>query len=339
MIENNPNSTAMLNDTTKKNVTLLTTIVRGVGRDNAIERWIAFHRKFGVPLIVVGDLEGKYRDFQDNIQFIRTENSLSVASKLLLGLENVVTPYVAWVADDDFILGMMLEKSVAILQAHKEIAACDGLNIFLKEGTGKRAYPSYSVKQFIALRRTRVSGLNEHIMAHAENFAPLALHGVVRTEALQEAISIGSKVPVRWGDNVCMAIVLSKGRIAMVPSISNIRSHATRILEHAKSFHTDADIPKEALVLDRPIKEKILASFGAEIQPSLHAAVEYFLLRSSGGLSFTKTPNRLVTKLSRYWLSLCGYFYFIYWYLSNNRIRNEIMQIRKLVREYPLMLN
>lgn len=198
--------------------------------------------------------------------------------------------------------------------------------------------PAYSVKQFISLRRVRDGGLCEDLVVNAENFAPMALHGVIRTEVLQEAISIGSEVPVRWGDNVCMAIILSKGRIAMISSLSNIRSHATRIIEHAKSFHINADVPKEALVLDRSIREKLLASFGAEVEPAVCAAVEYFLLRSSGALSFPKTSNKFVATFHHYWLVFCGKFFCAYWRLSDKRVRGNLAQIKNLIKAYPLIL-
>lgn len=118
-------------------MTLLTTVVRGVGRDNALKRWIAFHKQFGVPLVVVGDLAPDAATIGDSIKIVPAENMLPAASKILLGLKNIATPYVAWVADDDFMLGSMLEKSVALLENNKKIVACDGLNMFVDEMRGR----------------------------------------------------------------------------------------------------------------------------------------------------------------------------------------------------------
>jgi hypothetical protein len=330
---------AVLNSQIKENVTLLTTVVRGVGRENAIKRWIEFHSQFGIPLVVVGDLSEEDVVSSSCVRLISTDNSLSLDEKMWLGLKNVHTPYVAWVADDDFILGMMLEEATATLLCDKEVVACDGMNIFVEERTGKRVNQAYSVKQFIALRRAKGGGMRERLIAYAENFAPMALHGLLRKEVLEEAVSMGSKVPARWGDNVCMAVVLSKGRIAMMSGISNIRSHGTRIIVHAKALHFDSDIPKEALILDRSLKEKLLSLFFAETTPKLYAAVEYYLLRSSGAFSGSQAQGGIAASLQQLWLGFCGWFLYMRWYLTNKRFRSEMRKIRSLVRDYPIGLN
>lgn len=128
----------------EQKLTIITTNLSSVGRENTLIWFLEYHKSFGTKIIVgTSDLKIK-ENVSDKFTIVRCSDTEPIHHKLIRLSKKVETPYLIWVADDDFTTENMLQKSCSILDKNENVVACDGLTIFFRETNLLRTNLSYS---------------------------------------------------------------------------------------------------------------------------------------------------------------------------------------------------
>ena len=98
-----------------------TILITHVGsRNKEIKRCLGVYRKYKVRVLALGPKENT--SFKNNIHVPDTQN---LWTKLQIGLANTSSKYVAWCADDDFILQSFLIEAEKVLNTDASINCVD----------------------------------------------------------------------------------------------------------------------------------------------------------------------------------------------------------------------
>jgi len=319
----------------KKQITIITSTLQGIGRENAIHRFLEYHQDFGVKILVgVSDQSSFQGKYEKNVEFFEFEDSETIQTKLLSLSRKVETPYLAWVADDDFITGRMLASSCLVLNEQQDVVACDGLSVFFKEDDCQRVNVNYSYGSFVKLKKASKKkanlNLEDRLKLNAEHFHPMVMHGVIRKDVFTSLLINSNDIPVRWFDNYAVAKILSHGNILMLDSISNVRSAGTRIMDGNPECHMTPEIPKLDLVLNENFYKNIYDEITMRfvVTPSIKAAMDYFLLVSSGALNINRRK-----KIFNVYLMLRSRIAFL---ILSRGVRLDIKKIKTMMKRYPI---
>jgi glycosyltransferase domain-containing protein len=333
-----------VNDLRNK-ITLITTTIDIQGRQNAIRRFIEYHREFGLR-IIIGVEDASYealRGYQseESVSLVTFRKDLGVFEKLVELCKRVDTPYLAWVADDDFMTYQMIELSCKKLDSDEGIVACDGLNVFLNEKSTHRSNYEYSFRQYINIRRFNKHIKNElvtRVLVHAHNFNPMLLHGVMRTRVFSEVVEEVQDSPIKWGDNISVLKVLSEGSVAMIPTASNIRSAGTRIMSNCPEKYNQSGIKKTDLVFDEATRNRFYAKYQSidELTPQLKSAIDYFFLTTSRALPVDFRASEFEKKFLRLSLKILSFITFSWFLFTQTNVRRNIKVIKRLMKRYPV---
>lgn len=318
-------------------ITIMTSNIPDAGRSNGLLRFIDYHARLGVRLVIgVEALDAPaWLDDWPNLDAVTFKKDENVYRKLQILASKIKTPYIAWVADDDFITSEMLVKSCETLDKHEEVAACDGLNLFFSEKQVRRVNHLYSFAQYKDLKHSVGSDIAMRLVRHANYFNPMVIHGVMRKQVFEAVFDGLQTLPVKWFDNLAVARILMRGQIAMLPVVSNIRSADTRIMDRTPSFYPGADIDKLGILMDQVYKPKIYeeSSGFTEMTPLLKAALDYYFAATSGALTLV---GALPRKQSLALLKLKSILALFALQLRHPGIYRDIAKIKQLMIKHPI---
>lgn len=325
-------------------ITIFTTLVKNNTRKIQIERFIKYHSRYNINIVIIKPddvninikkLTSQYKD----VKFIECTSNLNLAEKILLALENISTPYISWVTDDDFTSIDFIEKSINLMDNNDYIVACDGLTIFKEEKTTKRKNILYSFNSYKKGLKKKINVPRKDVFRfHAENFNPAVVHGVVRKEAFLNAVNFNVNIPVNWGDRTFVGVLILHGNIHFVNSIANIRSEGTRILSSEPSLHIKAEIKAHELIMDDKIINQLLDKYKSlykGLSPVIKAEILYFILKTTYIIKDTKI-NNLFSKLKTKYLHTLSTIELIKMRLFNKKIREDLNVANYMLRNYPI---
>lgn len=324
-------------------VTIFTTLVKNTSRENQIERFIKYHSRFNIKIIIIkpNDVYIRIDKLLDmsNIKIIECSNQLNLAEKILLALNNITTPYIAWITDDDFTTIDFLEKSIKLMDKNNYIIACDGLTIFKEEKTAKRVNLLYSFESY---KKGSIKNINvprkDVFRFQAENFNPAVVHGVIKKDIFQKAVEFNINIPVNWGDRTFLAILMLYGNIHFVNAISNIRSHGTRLLTSNPTVHIKADLSPNKLIMNDELINKILNIYITEykkISPTIKGEILYYLIKTTYIIDNTN-ENKLNKFLKKNYLKFLSFLEVKKMQLFNKQTREDLNFADLMLKKHPL---
>lgn len=327
-------------------LTIITTLVQSKSRKIQLDRFINYHIRLKCKIIIIKpeDVIINYNENNKNIQIISCSKNATQAEKFQLAYNNVTTPYISWVADDDFLSLDFSEKSINILDQYQNVAACNGLTIFQDENTGKRKNYVYSFEYYInGLKFKNIDISRAEILKFsAENYDSSVVHGVMRTNVFIEIIDFLDKnhVPTRWCDAILVFIIMMHGKIHYIKSISGIRSHDTRLLENDPNVYHKVEVQVTELIMDQKLINKLYdyyISLKGKISPKIVANILYYLLYSSRALENAR--EREYKKPKKYYMIMRSYLEVLKLRLFNSKINHDIKLAKKFMKKYSLKGN
>ena len=318
-------------------ITIMTSNIASAGRSNGLLRFVDYHARLGVRLVIGVEAPTVPTWLKDwpNLDVVTFEKDENIYSKLQNLASRIQTPYLAWVADDDFITSEMLIKSCEMLDQQGEIVACDGLNLFFSEKQVRRVNHLYSFAQYEGLKHAMGGDMAKRLVRHADYFNPMVIHGVIRKQVFEAVFDGLQALPVKWFDNLALARILMHGEIAMLPVISNVRSSGTRIMDRAPSLFISADVEKLEMLMDQVYLPNIYqeSSGFTKMTPLLKGALDYYFAATSGALSLLHDLTRKpITAL----LKLKSILTLLVLQLRNPGIYRDIASIKQLMKKYPI---
>ncbi len=326
-------------------LTIITTLVKSESENRKVQshRFIEYHLRFGCEVIVVCP-DNVNIDIAPNpkLLILDCRANLGVTEKLLLALDAVATPYVAWIADDDFMLKDFAFKALKELDSNDKIAGCDAFIFFLEEKSLRRSNIPYSFLTYkYGLKRKEHDHKGRRFRFQAEYYHPGVIHGVMRKEIMKSAMQflLDNKVPIRFGDKIFVALTLMHGDIKFIHTVSNIRSHGTRVMLHNASLFYKSEVNHRQLMMYDEIINAVLNYFEnlhGTMTPGIKSEILYFLMRASGGL------NSYMNK-SSFWYRLKAMSIFVEAYIEplrlslfNTLIAQEIKVVKTYMKRYAL---
>jgi len=321
-------------------ITLITTVTPGRKFDQTLCRSIQYHSQF-MRILVCGlaecNLDILVKDYSRATALL--SDSDDICDKLRICLDSVKTPYVIWVADDDFTGEDYIKKSITVLNQYDQAVGTDGIGLFFNEGSAKLTtnitYNIDSIEFFISSYKKSLSPLkkfSERMLLQARRFSAASVHGIMRTKIMKKVfhlpLMLRTDIPVRWRDNITVFLVLLHGGVLPIRKIAYIRSEGTRRLDlcHAP------EIEKKFLVKD----EELFNNFRGLLEmhglnaPEDHAAAMTYFMQSSGAIFL---GGFQIQQFSTEQAS--GYFQH---HLSNNENdNNNVNAILNLVKNYRLI--
>jgi hypothetical protein len=264
--------------------------------------------------------------------------------KLRVCINEVQTPYVIWVPDDDFTTEDYLRESVALLDEVSEAIGTDGIGVFFNEHSGSLAYSHLnynmdSIEFFLSSYSKSYSPLSsfkERILLQARRFSPAIIHGVMRTEVmkglLSEPLLFRKDIPVTWGDNIAVFLLMIYGGVLPLRKLAYIRSKGTQIFDPQISHLPDLE--KKFLVTDEELFSnfrEVLKVHGLDAPEDYAAAILYFLHTSRAiTLEGFKVDNYESDRAAQY---------FDHYISQNVKDSEAVNKILNLVKKYQLISN
>lgn len=325
-------------------ITIFTTLVNNHTRKIQIERFIKYHSRYNLNIIIIkpNDVNIDIKKFTyqyKNVKFIECSSTLNLAEKALLALKNISTPYISWVTDDDFTSIDFIEKAIDIMDNNNYVVACDGLTIFKEEKTSKRKNILYSFNSYRKGLKKKINVPRKDVFRfHAENFNPAVIHGVVRKKAFLDAVNFNLNIPINWGDRTFVGILILHGNIHFVDSIANIRSEGTRILSSEPSLHIKAEIKPNELIMDDKIVNQILDKYKSlykGLSPVIKGEILYFILKTTYIIKDTNSSN-IFSKLKIKYLYILSVVELIKMRLFNRKIREDLKVADYMLKNFPI---
>lgn len=258
-----------------------------------------------------------------------------------LSLKYVKTPYVSWIADDDFLGFDFAKKSISELDKHDYIAGCDGFMFFIEEETLKRQDIKYSYSSFKKGLKANINGhKGKRFRFQADYYHPGITHSVIKTNVITVALQfiLDNHVPVNFADRIFVAIVMIYGDIKYINSVTNIRSFGTRIMHHNPNLFNKAQVGPRELIMDDNLIQKVLEYFentNGKLSPGIKADILYFLMKSSKALNNYENKN-IIDKFLDIFKFIDAYLTPLKMSLFNKNIKFEIKLAKKLMKEYSL---
>ena len=328
----------------KNKLIIITTLVKSEtnNRKMQVERFVKYHLQFDCKIVIVvpDDVTVPILD-HTNVKIVPCKSSLYLTNKLLLALKEVTTQYVAWIADDDFLGLDFTKKAIELMDKNQNIISCDGMMIFKEEGTLKRANISYSYASYKRhLKKADDLLVSENLKFHADNYHPGAIHTVAKSDVIRNTLNFLSKydIPAAFGDRIYFLMMLMHGDIRYIKSISNIRSHGTRIMEHnPKLFNKTKIRPGEIIMYDEIIKDLIdeYKKINNTMNFRIKSGIMYFILIASKCM----TPPRkepFFQKLYKKYETIMAYIEPIRLSLFHKQIKKDIELAERYMQRYPL---
>jgi len=275
-------------------ITLITTVTPGRKFDQTLHRSIQYHSQF-MRILVCGlaecNLDILVKDYSRATALL--SDSDDCCDKLRICLDSVETPYVIWVADDDFTGEDYIKKSITVLNHYDQAVGTDGIGLYFKEGSAKLTtnlnYNIDSIEFFISSYEKSLSPLkkfSERMLLQVKRFSPAYAHGIMRTKIMKKVfhlpLMLRTDIPARWWDNIFVFLVLLHGSVLPIRKIAYIRSEGTRRLDLSYA----PEIEKKFLVKD----EELFNNFRGLLEmhglnaPEDHAAAMTYFMQSSGAI-------------------------------------------------------
>jgi hypothetical protein len=326
-------------------LTIITTLVNthNPHRIVQVERFVQYHVQFGCNIIVIcpDDLAEIGTNFLD-AQVVYCNSSFTIIQKLLLALKYVRTPYISWIADDDFLGYDFALKSVNLLDSKEYVAGCDGFMFFLEEESLKRKDILYSYKSYKNGIKEKTNGhKGKRFRFQADFYHPGIFHTINRTYVFKNAIEFieNHDVAVNLADRVFVAITMMHGDIQFLKNIANIRSFGTRIMHHNPSLFNKPEIRPRDLIMNDTLMQAIMnyyQNLHGNLAPGIKSEILYFLMKSSKALNDYSDKTTLKYKLSNFYHLLQAYLEPIKLATFNKRVREDIKLAKKYMKEYSL---
>lgn len=329
-------------------LTIITTLVNSnsINRIIQIERFVKYHSRMDLRIIIVCPDDVEIPTLKANhLEIINCDHRLNVTEKVLLALKYVKTPYVSWIADDDFLGYDFAKKSISELDKHDYIAGCDGFMFFIEEGTLKRQDIKYSYNSFKKGLKANIDGhKGKRFRFQADYYHPGITHSVIRKDVIITALQfiLDYKIPVNFADRIFVAIVMIYGDIKYVNSITNIRSFGTRIMHHNPSLFNKAEIGPRELIMHENIVKEVFNQYEknhGNLTPGIKSDILYFLMKSSKAFNDYTDKTTIKYKLKQLYILICSYLEPTKLSLLNKEIRNDIKLVKKFMKEYSLKGN
>ncbi|MDO8526146.1 MAG: TIGR00180 family glycosyltransferase [Deltaproteobacteria bacterium] len=156
--------------------------------------------------------------------------------------DKVSTPYVSYLADDDFLVPDVIEECLSFMESHPDYFGCCGNAVLFKlNNTG--SYGAFDAASFYPAYGIEENGAGERLMTHLSQYTS-TFHAVCRKEMMEKALRNTSliKKEARFGDTDWRAslffgeLLLScslvvQGKLKRLDSLHYIRQvHESRYL-------------------------------------------------------------------------------------------------------------
>lgn len=155
------------------------------------------------------------------------QSSLPLYPRLLLALEQVTTPYVFWIGDDDLVLvGPPLDAVVDYLNGHPGYSYCNGHTIRgwsnMEDGRIERCYFPHNRERFAGTFEDPIRnfcGIYYGFVSHGgAGHEPDLVYGMRRTAQFRETIRLICDNPLlaKWAEIVMLGCTCLQGKIGSI---------------------------------------------------------------------------------------------------------------------------
>lgn len=197
-------------------------------RHHYLERSCRFWRNRGEALVLYAD--GSELPIEsviinaENLRYIH--QPVSIQQRLLRLLEQVQTPYVCMMGDDEFYIPSSLSSCVEFLDNHSDYVACMGRALGFSKRDGNTVFSSQYPK---LQNRNLASELPVcRLIDHFSAYVPAHCYAVTRIDVFREAMTkaLNCKLDIfAISELMEEFVVASKGKTCVLSELSWLRSH------------------------------------------------------------------------------------------------------------------
>lgn len=199
-------------------------------------------------------------DYQHLPQF----NYRGFQAKIKHGLSLVKTPYVALVADDDFILTEAIAESLDFLEAHPDYGMCQGYSMMYLAESGHTNY--YRRDKKIAREDFDSEDPRQRVLDYLYAFIP-PFYAVTRTALLQDwAAQIPDALRFEWLEVSHTYFLLASAKARMLPIPYAVREANYGTSEHNTEVTYALALPDPASVASREEFADVLAGLDTPLK-------------------------------------------------------------------------
>lgn len=329
-------------------LTIITTLVNSQSSQRAVQaqRFIEYHKRFNCNIVVVCpkdvDISGIDHNLP-NLTIIHCDSGTTIEDKFLLTIESIKTPYVSWIADDDF-LGMdFAEKSIRKLDEKSFVAGCIGMQIFYEEKSCIRKDIMYSYEKYRnGLKKKPISHKGKIFRSQTDTYHSGIVHGIIRTQIIIDTFKFLKKyeVPVNFGDRVFMCMIMINGDIVYLQTIAGIRSYGTRIMHHNPDLYTKQEISPREIIMHQDIIDGLFTYYeqknDTKLAPGIKSEILYFLMKTSGSLNNYENKTTFIDKIKNILFFIGAYLEPIKLSFLNKSIKEDIELSMQYMKKFSL---
>ena len=146
-------------------------------RHNYLKRLLSYYEGGGIKILVADSTDVEFKD-KDKFDIDYYHYPDYIYSKKLYNIVNkVVTPYMVFCADDDFIILSSIEKSIQFLEKHNDYAFCQGYTY---------TYQKFNNKVVFWLTRYQHNNEHNQYLDRIKSQVSTPYYGVNRTNNVKQ---------------------------------------------------------------------------------------------------------------------------------------------------------
>lgn len=199
----------------------LTLVVITHNRNAFLRRTLQYYKGYGAKVLVLdSSTEGDASIAADypavDYRHLPQFTYKGLQDKLTYGVQQVTTPYMAFAADDDFLLYDGLTQSVDFLQANPDYGLCHGYGMMY---VAQAREVNYYRRDRKVLEDYASESAAERVLAFMDNFLP-PFYAVTRTDLLQQWYrQLPPEVSFEWQEigHAFYLLACAKARILPIP--------------------------------------------------------------------------------------------------------------------------
>ena len=217
----------------------LTLIVTARERRNTLPRVLEYYKGFKGRIILLDGSSSRWDliDNYDHIEYMHLPNKTWM-EKMVTVLNEIDTPYVAKVCDDDLIFLHALPTMVDFLNNNPEYATVAGQEISLLD-----SHFEYETYEYL-LEVNQQDHFDDPVkrMEFYWTYFNCKIHSVAKTETQLEVYQFMLDNPdiyaIRFFDKIWSLIFASRGKLAVLPVLSNMRSRERLVMPPFAPAHS-----------------------------------------------------------------------------------------------------